>query len=243
MSGGRLKRLIGFQDEVRLAFNWDYSDDLESAKTMESAFGKDLPFGVEHWDLNSRNRCLQEIREELALCDKLIIIGAGVEQQELSDIDFTNAAVIAADGSVGAMDDFKALTCVVSDLDGGGHIDFAALENQRFIIHAHGDNISKWQEVVKKWSSYSNPPSLILSHQINENLDGMINFGGFTDGDRAVCFALWAGVEKEKIKLVGFSTQKVGVWSGTTNPEKKIKKLSWMKKILSFLDLQTQIKN
>ena len=243
MPGSRLQRLIGFQDDVRLSFGWDYSDDFDSAKSMEGAFKEDFPYGVENWSLDSRNRCLQEICKEIATCDKLVIIGAAVEQQQLSEIDFQNTAVIAADGSVGAMLDFKSLTCIVSDLDGGEHIDFAASRNQRFVIHAHGDNISRWQKVLNNWSTFSNPPSLVLSHQTNEIFQGMHNFGGFTDGDRAVCFALWAGVEEEKIELVGFSTQKVGVWSGATNPETKMKKLSWMKRILGFLNLKTQIKD
>tara|TARA_B100001996_G_scaffold17496_1_gene14391 strand:- start:1479 stop:2210 length:732 start_codon:yes stop_codon:yes gene_type:complete len=243
MQGGRLQRLIGFQDDVRLSFGWNYSDDVDSAKSMAGAFKEDVPYGVENWSLDSRSRCLEEICAELATCDKLVIIGAAVEQQELSEIDFSNTAVIAADGSVGAMLDFESLTCIVSDLDGGEHIDVAASKSQRFVIHAHGDNVSRWQKVLDNWSAFSNPPSLVLSHQTNESLQGMHNFGGFTDGDRAVCFALWAGVAKDKIELVGFSTQKVGVWSGATNPETKMKKLSWMKKILSFLNLEGQIKD
>ena len=243
MPGSRLQRLIGFQDDVRLSFGWDYSEDFDSAKSMEEAFKEDFPYGVENWSLDSRNRCLQEICKEIATCDRLVIIGAAVEQQQLSEIDLQNTAVIAADGSVGAMLDFKSLTCIVSDLDGGEHIDFAASRSQRFVIHAHGDNILRWQKALNNWSNFSNPPNLVLSHQTNEILQGMHNFGGFTDGDRAVCFALWAGVEKEKIELVGFSTQKVGVWSGTTNPETKMKKLSWMKKILGFLNLESQIKD
>tara|TARA_B110000008_G_C16951846_1_gene556639 strand:- start:331 stop:1062 length:732 start_codon:yes stop_codon:yes gene_type:complete len=243
MPESRLQRLIGFQDDVRLSFGWNYSDDFDSAKSMEGAFKEDFPFGTENWSLDSRKRCLEEICAELATCDKLVIIGAAAEQQELSEIDFTNTAVIAADGSVGALLDFKPLTCIVSDLDGGEHIELAASKNQRFVVHAHGDNFSRWQRALDNWSTFSNPPSLVLSHQTNESLEGMYNFGGFTDGDRAVCFALWAGVAKDKIELVGFSTQKVGVWSGATNPETKIKKLSWMKKILRFLNLETQIKD
>ena len=70
----------------------------------------------------------------------------------------------------------------------------------------------------------------------------MYNFGGFTDGDRAICFALWAGVDVSNISLIGFSTQKIGEWSGTTNQETKVKKLSWMRKVLTFLGLESQIK-
>jgi len=243
MPESRLQRLIGFQDEVRTSFNWNYSEDLDSAKSMSDCFGENSPFGIKYWNHDSRKKCLQELCEELRGCEKVVIIGAAVEKEELENLNLDNAAIIAADGSVGAVLDFDLLTCIISDLDGGAHIDLAASKNQRFIIHAHGDNLSRWQKVIKKWSNYATPPEIILSHQTNEKIQGMHNFGGFTDGDRAICFALWAGVEVENISLVGFSTQKVGAWSGTTNHEIKIKKLSWMREILKFLNLENQIKD
>ena len=38
----------------------------------------------------------------------------------------------------------------------------------------------------------------------------MHNFGGFTDGDRAVCLAINLGVPIKKITLLGFSTTRLG---------------------------------
>lgn len=243
MPDGRLQRLIGFQDEVRSAFEWNYSDDLDSAKSMESVFSQASPYGVESWSEKSRNHCLRKICEELQSCEKVVIIGAAVEKKEIAKLDLENTAVIAADGSVGAMIDYEFLTCVISDLDGGQHIDLAAAKSQRFVLHAHGDNLTRWQNIVENWSRFKTPPEIILSHQTNENMNGMHNFGGFTDGDRAVCFALWAGVNVKQIELIGFSTKKVGAWSGTTNQDRKMKKLSWMKKILTFLNLEKSIRD
>ena len=243
MPDGRLQRLIGFQDEVRSAFEWNYSDDLDSAKSMESIFSQASPYGVESWSEKSRNHCLRKICEELQSCEKVVIIGAAVEKKEIAELDLENTAVIAADGSVGAMIDYEFLTCVISDLDGGQHIDLAAAKSQRFVLHAHGDNLTRWQNIVENWSRFKAPPEIILSHQTNENMNGMHNFGGFTDGDRAVCFALWAGVNVKQIELIGFSTKKVGAWSGTTNQDRKMKKLSWMKKILTFLNLEKGIRD
>ena len=243
MPDSRLQRLIGFQDDVRLAFEWNYSDDLDSAKSMESVFSQASPYGVESWSENSRNHCLQKICEELQRYERVVIIGAAVEKQEIAELNLENTAVIAADGSVGAMIDYKFLTCIISDLDGGKHIDLAAAKNQRFVLHAHGDNLSRWRQTVDNWSRFKTPPEIILSHQTNESMNGMYNFGGFTDGDRAVCFALWAGVKVKQIDLIGFSTQKVGAWSGVTNQDRKMKKLSWMKKILTFLNLEKGIKD
>ena len=42
----------------------------------------------------------------------------------------------------------------------------------------------------------------------------------------------------ENIELVGFSTDEIGPWSGTTNQIQKIKKLKWMQKVLSLIDIE-----
>jgi uncharacterized Rossmann fold enzyme len=69
----------------------------------------------------------------------------------------------------------------------------------------------------------------------------MENFGGFTDGDRAVCLVLALGVHRHNISLVGFSTTSIGEWSGQTNPVRKLEKLEWMVKILQMLELSEQV--
>ena len=88
-------------------------------------------------------------------------------------------------------------------------------EGVTFVAHAHGDNRNRWRESLDKWSSLETPPNLILTHQVTESIDGMHNFGGFTDGDRAVCLAINLGVPIKKISLLGFSTTEIGtmVWS------------------------------
>ena len=241
MPEGRLQDLIDIQNEVRLAFGWEYADDFESANQMSLAFDHDVPFGNVDWNFQGRNETLQEICKVLMSSKKVVIIGAAAEKEMLEEINQEDVSIIAADGSVGALKGFQNLVCIVSDLDGGEHIDLAAINSQRFIIHAHGDNHKRWKNILTRWSKFPNPPKLVLSHQTNEQLIGMENFGGFTDGDRALCFAIWAGVKTQNIELIGFSTDKVGEWSGTTNQERKLKKLSWMKKIVSMLNLDSQI--
>jgi len=241
MSEGRLQDLIDIQNEVRLAFGWEYTDDFESANQMSLTFDHDAPFGNIDWNIQGRNQTLQDICQDLISSQKVVIIGAAVEKEMLEQINQEDVSIIAADGSVGALKDFQNLVCIVSDLDGGEHIDLAAINSQRFIIHAHGDNHKRWKNILARWSTLPSPPTLVLSHQTDEQLPGMENFGGFTDGDRALCFAIWAGVKTENIELIGFSTDKVGEWSGTTNQEKKLKKLLWMKRIVSMLNLDNQI--
>jgi uncharacterized Rossmann fold enzyme len=67
------------------------------------------------------------------------------------------------------------------------------------------------------------------------------NYGGFTDGDRAVCLAIGLGVKLDSIKLVGFSTGQIGQWSGSTNINQKMMKLEWMYKIIEMIGLEDQV--
>ena len=62
-----------------------------------------------------------------------------------------------------------------------------------------------------------------------------VNFGGFSDGDRAVCMLHAYGINKESITLKGFNVNNIGRWSGLTNSNLKKEKLKWMQKILEDL--------
>ena len=55
-------------------------------------------------------------------------------------------------------------------------------------------------------------------------------------GDRAVCIAFALGASE--VKLVGFSTDEVGQWSGVTDEKRKLIKLKWMNKVLQILSLR-----
>ena len=76
----------------------------------------------------------------------------------------------------------------------------------------------------------------MLTHQCDEQYDDMYNVGGFTDGDRAACFIRSLGVPNERVQYMGYTTDRVGSWSGTTNPERKLAKLVWMERVLDLLD-------
>jgi uncharacterized Rossmann fold enzyme len=74
-----------------------------------------------------------------------------------------------------------------------------------------------------------------MKHQTPNEILGMRNPGGFTDGDRAACIAISMGVGLSRIDLLGTRSDMVGRYSGVTNPERKMKKLVWMKSILEEL--------
>ena len=82
---------------------------------------------------------------------------------------------------------------------------------------------------------------LILTHQTPIEIEGMINVGGFTDGDRAICLALAFGAPYKSIQLIGFKANDVGKWSGVTDKALKLEKLRWMEKIIQDLGYGEQI--
>ena len=221
---------LSIQDEVRQAFGWSVEEDVESALQLHLL--------LQHhqlWSLLHRENALQRVRKQLLDAQRVIIIGAGVEENELTRFNQPGDVFVAADGAVGALPEYSQLACIVSDLDGGDYLDAAAKQGQTIVVHAHGDNMQQWEKTLASWEQFTPFPQIILSHQVNQAIPGMYNFGGFTDGDRALCFTLSMGVDSENVELIGFSLDRVGQWSGITVAETKLKKLKWMDRIVSEL--------
>ena len=66
--------------------------------------------------------------------------------------------------------------------------------------------------------------------------DNLHNFGGFTDGDRAIFFAEY--FKAKKIHLIGFDFNgEIGKYSFAENKDKKqkLKKLKWCKYLVELL--------
>ena len=241
MADSIFAELVEIQSKVRDYFGWDYQDDFLSATSISQAFSSSAPFKIVNWSVKNRQANLDALKEKLLAASKVVIVGASVKEIDFVNFDFENSIVIAADGSVGGVVGLVNLACVVTDFDGNPHLDKVAKEGVTFVAHAHGDNRHRWRESLDKWSSLETPPNLILTHQVTESIDGVHNFGGFTDGDRAVCLAINLGVPIKKISLLGFSTTEIGEWSGQTNPERKMEKLDWMLKILQIIGLEQQV--
>ena len=102
-------------------------------------------------------------------------------------------------------------------------------------LHEHGDNREAWTNVL---DLIDENQEVILTHQTPNDIEGMHNPGGFTDGDRAVCVAFALGATE--VDLIGFSTNDVGQWSGVTDEKRKLIKLKWMNKVLEILSLRVE---
>ena len=238
-------KLIKIQDEVRTFFDWDIKSDIESANQLLSVVENT---SIASWTRSQRSVTIANLRRRLVLREiKIAVLGAAIEESEIISMLESPTLFVAADGAVGVLSSlpesiseraWSRLVCIVSDADGGAGTIEAVKRSIPVILHAHGDNISSWRNLLEIAVNMQNPPRIVLTHQTPDKISGMYNPGGFTDGDRAICFLISLGVPKDRILLLGTRTDVVGKWSGATNPEEKIVKLQWMAKILDIIGIK-----
>lgn len=132
---------------------------------------------------------------------------------------------IAADGATKKMLDAKVLPDIITtDLDGDVKAEIEAnARGSVAIIHAHGDNIPLLEKYVPKFNGK------VLGSTQSTPYTRLINFGGFTDGDRAVCLASHFGAREIIIKNFDFDDVSA---ENDENKEIKMRKLKWAKKII-----------
>ncbi|WP_297508625.1 6-hydroxymethylpterin diphosphokinase MptE-like protein [Thermococcus sp.] len=179
------------------------------------------------------------LKEELeaVIGKKAYVFGAGPSLEvALEEFEFSDGTLISADGATSALLDAGIVPdVIVTDLD--GRIPDLKIANDRgafMVIHAHGDNVDKLTAYVPLFSR-------ILGTCQTEPLDIVYNFGGFTDGDRAVFLAEALGARD--IILVGFDFgETVGRWSKPFlrehSPvwESKRKKFAFARELLQRLE-------
>lgn len=158
---------------------------------------------------------------------QVAVLGAGPSLEEVSEIP--EDTKIAADGATSFLLEKKVLPdIIVTDLD--GRIEDLITANERgsiVIIHAHGDNIALIEE-------YAGDFKKVIGTTQSKPFGNLSNFGGFTDGDRAVFLAEHFGAEEIVLYGMDFN-KKAGRYSFTPNSEIKRKKLSWAERLISYL--------
>ena len=239
-----IKEVVTIQDEFRTHFEWGLDHDQLSAKELISIVEDS---GIDLWSRPNRAATVANIQRRAVLREQNVaILGAAIDVEELIQILETPTLLIVADGAAGVfslLPDTSAerawsrLLFMVSDADGGDGTIQAARRGKTIFLHAHGDNREDWKKLLDISIEASSPPPLVLTHQTPEEIPGMHNPGGFTDGDRAACIALSLGIPIDRITLLGTNTEEVGRWSGTTVRSTKLEKLKWMGRILRLLKL------
>jgi uncharacterized Rossmann fold enzyme len=114
---------------------------------------------------------------------------------------------------------------IVTDLDGEVAWEIEAIENGALaFIHAHGDNIAMIEQVVPRLTRPFVPTIQC------KPFGNVYNFGGFTDGDRAMLTALHFDVRC--IRVIGWDLARPRPKEGS-DPSLKMRKLHWAKEIIS----------
>ena len=147
-----------------------------------------------------------------------------------SDIDSKGFAgtLVASGSSVGRLLDRGIRPdVVVTDLD--GDIDSqieASAKGAVTAIHAHGDN----GDLIRMYAGSFKGRILLTTQSTPENT--VYDFGGFTDGDRAVCMAVHFGAGR--IHLRGFDYDDPMPKDGN-DPSMKKRKLAWAERIIGIV--------
>jgi len=139
------------------------------------------------------------------------------------ELDKIHGVVFAADAAADVLDSHDIRPdAVFTDLDGASDRLLTLNEEGTIVVvHAHGDNIA----LLKHWVPRFKGP-LVGTTQSNP-LPHVHNFGGFSDGDRAVFAADELGAEQ--ITLIGFDLDDEDV-----EPVKR-GKLFWARKLLALI--------
>ena len=178
-----------YYTEILDDFGFSRENDEKSAKLLD--------------EILSTEGCLtlNDLAEIVGFSDKFIVFGAGPSIKEhildlKENYDLKQYVLVAADGATTALIEERIVPDIVAtDLD--GNIDDIMLANIRganIAIHAHGDNIEK---VASMTPFFNN----ILGTTQAQPIGNLYNFGGFTDGDRAIFLSVALGASQ--ITLAG----------------------------------------
>jgi len=209
-----------FYDEIKDYLDLNFEKDECAASLLDSI-------------LNGKLSQIKEI-ENLIKNKEVFIFGAGPSLEEKISIHkqkIRNAVNLVADGATSALlkNNIKP-DIIVTDLD--GHIPDQKNANENgsiLVIHAHGDNIDALKKYVKDFRGH-----IVGTTQIDPaTFKNLYNFGGFTDGDRAVFIA--DHFDAKKIFLIGFDFKgEIGKYSFPEKKDKNIKlrKLKWCETLI-----------
>ncbi|HUI38333.1 MAG TPA: 6-hydroxymethylpterin diphosphokinase MptE-like protein [Thermoplasmata archaeon] len=207
-------------EEIRREFGFPFDREERSARLLRSL----LPEAA-------LDDPLRRISERVRGRETIVVglgPGAGAPPLWTRSTRAGRPAVVAADGATQpCLDAGIVPDVVVTDLDGPVASEVTAcVRGSLVVIHAHGDNADALARWVPEFSgelagSWAGPPA-----------DGLLDVGGFTDGDRAAYLADHVGAAR--ILLWGFDF---------TQPEesepdarvRKLAKLRWAARLLGEL--------
>jgi len=214
-------------------FGFSKKTDEESANILSSILKSQGSIKLEN--------LLDNLPVKKIATESFIVFGAGPSlksniKQIKKNLNIANYILIAADGATtGLLEEKIVPDIVVTDLD--GKLEDLLLANDLksfFVIHAHGNNLD---EITKYTSKFKK----VLGTTQSKPLANLYNFGGFTDGDRAVFLAIALGAKKILLggmdfgKLVtSYSRPDMNVEVAIAD-EIKQKKLKYAKRLIEWI--------
>ncbi|NOZ82526.1 MAG: DUF115 domain-containing protein [Euryarchaeota archaeon] len=166
--------------------------------------------------------------ERLIAGQRVNVFGAGPSLERLSYLPAGTA--IACDGATSfLLEHGKVPEVIVTDLD--GRVEDVLEANKRgsvVVLHAHADNV----EAIR---SYAPLLRNVVPTAQSEPPEGVYNFGGFTDGDRAVFLAHALGAREINLYGMDFGAE-VGRYSFSEPSERKLRKLEWGQRLVRMLE-------
>jgi 2-amino-4-hydroxy-6-hydroxymethyldihydropteridine diphosphokinase len=191
--------------EILAYFGFDRAGDEEAARLLASLLPRDNLLSL-----------------AALTCDKPVTV-CGNAPCLKDELDKISGVVFAADAAADVLDahDIRP-DAVFTDLDGASdRLLELNKEGTIVVVHAHGDNIA----LLKHWVPRFEGP--VVGTTQSTPLPHVHNFGGFSDGDRAVFTAYELGAEQ--VTLIGFDLDDKNV-----EPVKR-GKLFWARKLLALL--------
>lgn len=185
-----LKVWMNWYGKILKDFGFDRKEDEKSAEYLNKILRKKKLISIT--DLPSR--------------ENFIVLGAGPSLKKhvklIKKIISDDSIIIAADGATTALIEENIIPhIIVTDLDGNvDDIIKANLKDAYIVLHAHGNNLDKILVYAPKLEK-------VMGTTQSTPLERVYNFGGFTDGDRAVFLAVELGAKK--IILAGMDFGKV----------------------------------
>jgi uncharacterized Rossmann fold enzyme len=238
---------IEFRDwyfKILSDFNFEYQKDEEARDFLSRILNEKSV----KWNLEE---ILLAFKKLIQSKKSIFIYGCGPSLEETVDYiinfqgkkAFFNAVNLVADGAARLLIKRRIpIDGIFTDLDGITKENFN--KAKYVIVHAHGDNKKRLEYFENEILSF---PNVIGTTQV-EPTDNVINSGGFTDGDRILCFIASLLLPVHKLYLVGMDFNNIVGKYSKLEIEKnhiaepiKLKKLQYGLQIIEWL--LTKVKN
>jgi 2-amino-4-hydroxy-6-hydroxymethyldihydropteridine diphosphokinase len=213
-------------ERIRAEFGFDFAREEKAAALLESLLPPEALI-----DPLGRVRALLGGREAIVVG---LAPNAGPPPLWRRPASERPPALIAADGAtVTCLAAGLVPTIVVTDLDGPVPSEITA--NRRgslVVIHGHGDNLAALAEWVPQF------PGALVGSWAGPPRGGLLDVGGFTDGDRAAYLAEHVGARR--LVLWGFDFDHVEETDPTLRA-RKLSKLAWARRLLTELAERSRV--